>query len=142
MPTRRELMIGLGAAVAAGASPAAAQSPPAGKDEFVRLAFAFRDRAVREGDQPYGAIVVKDGKVVGEGPSRVRTNTDPTAHAEMEAIRDAARRLGTTDLSGCVIYASSRPCPMCATAAEWANVARVYHGADGTDAGPPRIAGC
>lgn len=142
MPTRRDLMIGLTAAMAARATPAAAQPSPAGKDEFVRLAFALRDRAVREGDQPYGAVMVKDGKVVGEGPSRVRTNTDPTAHAEMEAIRDAARKLGTTDLSGCVLYASSRPCPMCATAAAWANVARVYHGADGTDAGPPRIAGC
>jgi tRNA(Arg) A34 adenosine deaminase TadA len=142
MPTRRQLMTGLAAAAVSGARPAAAQSADAETRRFMQLAFAMRDRAVREGDQAFGAIVVKDGRVVGEGPSRVRTNLDPTAHAEIEAIRDAARNLRSTDLTGCVLYASSRPCPMCATAAYWANIARVHHGADGADAGPPRMPGC
>jgi tRNA(Arg) A34 adenosine deaminase TadA len=81
--------------------------------------------AMEAGDQPYGAIVVKNDAVVGEGPSRVVTNQDPTAHAEMEAIRDAARQLGTRDLSGCIIYATSKPCRMCATASYWANLSRI-----------------
>jgi tRNA(Arg) A34 adenosine deaminase TadA len=72
-------------------------------------------------------------------PSRVVSRSDPTAHAEMEAIRDAARRLGTRHLGNCVIYASSRPCPMCEAAAYWAGISRLYHGADITDAGPPRL---
>jgi tRNA(Arg) A34 adenosine deaminase TadA len=144
--TRRRLLRGATFAVAAAASarPLRAQSAASDAEtkRFMALAFAMRDRAVAEGDQPFGAVVVKDGRVVGEGPSRVRTNRDPTAHAEVEAIRDAARRLGTADLSGCVLYASSRPCPMCATAAYWAQIARVYHGAEATDAGPPRYPGC
>jgi tRNA(Arg) A34 adenosine deaminase TadA len=72
--------------------------------------------------------VVKDGKIVGEAPSRVLTNQDPTAHAEMEAIRDAARKLGTRDLSGCELYGSSPACRMCEAAAYWANIARLHPG--------------
>ena len=81
---------------------------------------------MRAGDQPYGAVVVKDGKIVGEAPSRVVTNRDPTAHAEMEAIRDAARKLGTRDLSGCEMYGSSPACPMCRAAASFAGISRLY----------------
>ena len=62
------------------------------------------------GDQPYGAVVVKDGRIIGYGPSRVVLKKDATAHAEREAIREAQARLGTTDLSGCVLYSTSRPC--------------------------------
>jgi tRNA(Arg) A34 adenosine deaminase TadA len=113
-----------------------------GPAAFMQRAFAMRDAAARGGDQPYGAAVVRDGRIVGEAPSRVVTAGDPTAHAEMEAIRDAARRLGTRDLSGCEIYASTRPCPMCEAAAYWAGIARIRHGADAADAGPPRLARC
>ena len=119
-----------------------AQPPHPGKAAFMQRAFAMRDAAARAGDQPYGAVIVKDGRIVGEAPSRVVTATDPTAHAETEAIRDAARRLGTRDLSGCEIYASTRPCPMCEAAAYWAGIARIHHGADAADAGPPRLSRC
>lgn len=105
-------------------------------------AFAMRQRALAAGDQAYGAIIVRDGRIVGEAPSRVVTARDPTAHAEMEAIRDAARRLGTASLVGCSMFSSSRPCPMCRTAAYWAGVARLYHGPAAEDGGPPLLTGC
>jgi guanine deaminase len=99
-----------------------------------------RRRRWLAGDQAYGAVVVKDGRVVGEGVSAVVTRNDPTAHAEIEALRDASRRLGTTDLSGCELYGTSRACGMCEPAAARARIARMYHGPDGVDAGPPRAA--
>jgi tRNA(Arg) A34 adenosine deaminase TadA len=114
----------------------------AAADETLRAAMrraeALRDEAARAGDQPYGAVLLCNGRIVGEAPSRVVASTDPTAHAEMEAIRDAARRLGTRDLSGCVLVSTSRPCRMCEAAAGWAGIARMVHGAALTDAGPPR----
>lgn len=109
---------------------------------FVRRAFDMRDLAVELGDQPYGAVIVDgSGTIVAQAPSRVIVNGDPTAHAEMEAIRDAARRLGTRDLSAHVMYSSSRPCPMCEAAAYWANLSTLFHGNGGTEAGPPRLCG-
>jgi tRNA(Arg) A34 adenosine deaminase TadA len=105
-------------------------------------ALAMKRRAVETGDQPYGAVVVKDGRVVGEGPSRVVVSHDPTAHTEIEAIRDAAKRLGTRDLSGCVIYATSRPCGMCEAAGYWARLGRIYFSEAMTDGGPPRYPSC
>jgi tRNA(Arg) A34 adenosine deaminase TadA len=99
-----------------------------GNNHFSRRAAELRDQATRNGDQPYGAVVVKDGKIVGEAPSRVVTNRDPTAHAEMEAIRDAARKLGTRDLSGCELYGSSPACRMCEAAAYWAGISRLHPG--------------
>jgi len=152
MPTdRREFLTGLGVLGAAGIlapRPAGAaeapisQPPNPGPTAFLARAFALRDAAVRAGDQAYGAVVVKDGRIVGEGPSRVGTNTDATAHAEMEAIRDASRRLRTRDLSGCILYSSSPPCAMCETAAYWAGIAKKIHGREGTDGGAPRYGGC
>jgi guanine deaminase len=126
------------------AQPGAAtvQPPSADKEEFMKRAFEMRRLAQQNGDQGFGAVLVKDGRIVGEGPSRVVTNRDPTAHAEMEAIRDAARRLGTRDLSGCEIFASSRPCPMCETACHWANISKVYYGESIADGGPPRYRSC
>jgi tRNA(Arg) A34 adenosine deaminase TadA len=91
------------------------------------------------GDQPYGAVVVADGVVVGEGPSRVVKRRDPTAHAEREAIRDAQRRLGRPSLAGSVLYSTSRPCRLCETAAAEAQVARMIHGPDLIDAGRPML---
>lgn len=99
---------------------------------------ALRDEAVSSGDQPFGSVVLRGGAVVGEAPSRVVTANDPTAHAEMEAIRDAARRLRTRDLSGCTLVSTSRPCRMCEAAAGWAGISRMVYGPALTDAGPPR----
>ncbi len=99
---------------------------------------ALRDEAVRAGDQPYGAVVLRGELVVGAAPSRVVSASDPTAHAEMEAIRDAARRLRTRDLSGCVLVSTSRPCRMCEAAAGWAGIARMVCGEALADAGAPR----
>lgn len=115
------------------------QPPEASPRAFAARAAALRDAAVAAGDQPYGAVIVKDNRIVGEAPSRVNTNRDPTAHAEMEAIRDAARRLGTRDLSGAVMYGSARACPMCAAAAYWANIGGLYYGPDPTDGGKPGL---
>ena len=109
---------------------------------FMSRAESMKQLAVEAGDQPYGAIIVKDGEIVGEGPSRVITHGDPTAHAEIEAIRDAARRLGTRDLSGCVMYGTSRPCRMCETAAYWANISYFYFGEELNDGGRPRYSSC
>ncbi len=121
---------------------AAVLSTPAQAETTVsnamRRAFALRDEAVRAGDQPYGAVIVRGSEIVGSAPSRVVTNTDPTAHAEMEAIRDAARRLRSRNLAGCVLVSSSRPCRMCETAAMWAGISRMVYGESLTDAGAPK----
>lgn len=112
------------------------------KKHFMTRAFEMKRIAIESGDQGYGAIIVKNGLIVGEGPSRVYVNHDPTAHGEMEAIRDAGRRLGTKNLSECDIYTTARPCPMCETACYWANLSRIYYGADIVDAGGPRYSSC
>ena len=78
---------------------------------------------------PFGAVVVKDGQIVGRGCNCVTSMNDPTAHAEVVAIRDACRSLGTFHLDGCEIYASCQPCPMCLAAIYWAHLDRVYFGA-------------
>jgi len=104
----------------------------------MRRAEALRDRALRDGDQGFGAVVLRGDRIVGAAPSRVVTANDPTAHAEMEAIRDAARQLRTRDLSGCILVSTSRPCRMCEAAAAWAGIARMVHGESLTEAGAPR----
>jgi tRNA(Arg) A34 adenosine deaminase TadA len=109
---------------------------------FMEHALNMKRIAVEAGDQPYGAVVVKDGHIMGEGPSRVVTRQDPTAHAEMEAIRDAAKHLGTRDLGGCIIYVTSMPCRMCETAGYWANLSRIYFSDSVTDGGAPRYSSC
>ena len=86
----------------------------------------MRDEAVREGDQAYGAVVVRNGVIVGEGRNYVVLQTDPTAHSELLAVRDAARRLGTRDLSDCEVYSTATPCAMCQGALYWARVRRVF----------------
>jgi tRNA(Arg) A34 adenosine deaminase TadA len=106
---------------------------------FMRRALEMRRLSVERGDQAYGAVIVKDGRIVGEGISAVITANDPTAHAEMQGIRDAARRLGTRDLAGCEMFGTSRACPMCEAGAYWARISRLYHGEGITDAGAPRL---
>lgn len=109
---------------------------------FMARARAARDAAVASGDQPYGAVVVRDGVIVAVSPSRVVVDGDPTAHAEMSALRAAARALGQADLSGCVLYSTSRPCPMCEAAAYWAGIERMVHGEALSDAGRPGYRRC
>ena len=75
---------------------------------------------------PFGAVIVKDGKIIAKGVNRVTSNIDPTAHAEVNAIREAAKVLGTFDLSGCEIYSSCEPCPMCLGAIYWARLDKLY----------------
>jgi tRNA(adenine34) deaminase len=110
------------------------------RKSFVDRAFEMKRLAESRGDQAYGAVIVHGEEIVGFGPSRVIEKKDWTAHAEREAIRDAQARLGTNDLSDCVMYSTSRPCDNCDGAAANANIARMFHGADATDAGRPRSA--
>lgn len=109
-------------------------------DEAMHLADKLRRESVAAGDQDYGAVVVLDGHVIGWGRSGVITRADPTAHAEMTAIRDATRQLGRGDLAGSVMYSTSPPCPMCETAAFFAGVAELVHGEQLTSIGRPRRA--
>lgn len=102
--------------------------------EFMRRAIALALENIRNGGGPFGAVVVKDGNVVAEGANRVTANNDPTAHAEVVAIRAACAELGTFELKGCEIYASCEPCPMCLGAIYWAHLSRVYYGGTAEDA--------
>lgn len=83
---------------------------------------------------PFGAVVVSNGEFIAEGVNLVTTNSDPTAHAEVVAIREACRKLGQFQLTGCEIYTSCEPCPMCLGAIYWARPAKVYFGASAADA--------
>jgi tRNA(Arg) A34 adenosine deaminase TadA len=134
--TRRAVL----AALAAGGAVVVtkAQAAPGQHREFVAAAFRMKDEAVRAGDQPFGAVIVIDGRILGFGPSRVVLKKDITAHAEREAIREAQARLGRSDLSGAILYSSSRPCAACETAAAEANIARMFHGSEAADAGRPK----
>lgn len=94
----------------------------------MRRAIALSIENVRRGGGPFGAVIVKDGKIVGEGTNRVTLDNDPTAHAEVSAIRQASQRLGTFNLEGCEIFTSCEPCPMCLGAIYWAHLDRIYFG--------------
>ncbi|MBR4069711.1 MAG: nucleoside deaminase [Bacteroidaceae bacterium] len=96
--------------------------------QWMREAIALSSRNVDNGGGPFGAVIVKDGEIIASGANRVTADNDPTAHAEVNAIRAAAKRLGTFDLSGCDIYTSCEPCPMCLSAIYWARIGRIYYG--------------
>ena len=83
---------------------------------------------------PFGAVIVKDGEIVAAQSNKVTVDIDPTAHAEVNAIREACKVLGTFDLSGCILYSSCEPCPMCLSAAYWAHIDKIYYAADRYDA--------
>ena len=102
---------------------------------FMRRAIALADASVAtlEGG-PFGAVIVRDGRIVGEGANRVTTDHDPTAHAEIVAIRDACRTLSAFSLEGCVIYTSCEPCPMCLAAIYWARLSQIVYGNTREDA--------
>lgn len=83
---------------------------------------------------PFGAVIVRDGKILGSAGNTVTHECDPTAHAEVNAIRRAAKKIGKPDLSGCILYTSAEPCPMCLSAIYWANIKQVYYGNTKRDA--------
>ena len=105
-----------------------------GHEDFMRQAIVLAKENIKNGGGPFGAVVVKDGEVVATGVNRVTANNDPTAHAEVNAIRASCIKLGTFDLSGCVIYTSCEPCPMCLGAIYWAHLDKIYYGANQFDA--------
>lgn len=130
----------------AAAQPASQMPPilqPAEKSRAAYFAHAkaLREQAVKEGDQAYGAVVVRDGAIVGEGRNYVVLENDPTAHAELLAVRDAARRLGTRDLSDCDVYSTATPCPMCQGALYWGRIRRVFTEGGSESGSAPKL-GC
>lgn len=101
---------------------------------FIKEAIALADKSIDQGGGPFGAVIVKEGKTIAAASNKVTLNNDPTAHAEVVAIREACSRLGTFDLSGCTIYTSCEPCPMCLGAIYWARIDAVYYALDREDA--------
>lgn len=98
-------------------------------NKYMKIAINEAEEGIRAGHGgPFGSVIVKDGKIVGQGHNRVILNNDPTCHGEMEAIHDACRNLGTYDLSGCVIFTTGEPCHMCLCALMWANIDKIYYG--------------
>lgn len=103
-------------------------------DQYMKIAIEEAYDGINAGDGgPFGAVIVKDGKIIGRGHNRVVSNGDPTCHGEMEAIRDACKKMGTFDLSGSTIYTTGEPCPMCLGAIMWANIEKVYYGCNVID---------
>ena len=101
---------------------------------FLREAIQMAEASVRLGGGPFAALVVRDGEIVGRGNNRVTLNRDPTAHAEVQAIRAACEHVGDFRLSGCTLYVSCEPCPMCLAASYWARLERVVYAASAADA--------
>jgi tRNA(Arg) A34 adenosine deaminase TadA len=89
---------------------------------------------INNGGGPFGAVIVKEGQVISASANSVTKDSDPTAHAEVNAIRKACKKLNTFDLTGCVIYTSCEPCPMCLGAIYWAHIDKVYYGNNKSDA--------
>lgn len=100
----------------------------------MRRAIELSMNSVKEGGGPFGAVIARDGEIVAEGNNRVTINNDPTAHAEVNAIRNACAKLGAYDLEGCEIYTSCEPCPMCLGAIYWAHLDKIYYANDRKDA--------
>ncbi len=103
-------------------------------EKFLRSAIEISVENVKKGGGPFGAVIVKDGEVIASAGNRVTTHNDPTAHAEINVIREAAHKLQTFDLSGCEIYASCEPCPMCLGAIYWARLDKLFFAASREDA--------
>ncbi len=103
--------------------------------QFMRRAIALSEEAVEKGHGgPFGAVIVKDGHIIAEGCNQVTSRNDPTAHAEIVAIRNACRELSSFSLQSCDIYATCEPCPMCLAAIYWARIDRLYYANSRTDA--------
>lgn len=104
------------------------------REKWMEKAIGLSVGNVQNGGGPFGAVIVKDDSIVGQGVNQVTRQNDPTAHAEVNAIRDAAKSLGTYDLSDCEMYTSCEPCPMCLGAIYWARLKAVYYGNTQSDA--------
>lgn len=102
--------------------------------QYMERAIELAQNSVKNGGGPFGAVIVKDGKIIAEGSNCVTLNNDPTAHAEVTTIRKACQNLNTFELNGCEIYTSCEPCPMCLAAIYWARIDKVYYGCDKNDA--------
>jgi len=98
--------------------------------KFLELAITTAGENMEDGGGPFGAVIVREGKVIARAGNRVVPGHDPTAHAEVMAIRMAAESMGTHDLGGCTIYASCEPCPMCLGAIYWAGIKRIVYASD------------
>lgn len=104
-------------------------------NEYMKVAKELaNDNLITNAGGPFGACIVKDGKMIGKGSNHVLKNNDPTAHAEVMAIRDACKNINSYDLSGCELYTSCYPCPMCLSAIIWSNIKVVYYGNTKEDA--------
>lgn len=101
---------------------------------FMREAIRLANESVERGGGPFGAVIVKDGEIVAGSSNSVTIDNDPTAHAEVNTIRQACKTLGTFSLSGCVIYSSCEPCPMCLGAIYWAGISKIFYGNTRKDA--------
>lgn len=103
-------------------------------NKFMRAAIKEAEKGIfnNEGG-PFGAVIVKDGKIIARGHNQVVKNEDPTCHGEMMAIRKACKKLGTFNLSGCEIYTTGEPCPMCLGAILWARIDKIYYGCNVVD---------
>ncbi len=104
------------------------------KEELMRKAIELSIKSVRNGGGPFGAVIARKGEIIAEGSNGVTIYNDPTAHAEVTAIRKACEKLGTFDLTGCEIYTSCEPCPMCLGAIYWAHLDKIYYANDRKDA--------
>jgi guanine deaminase len=104
------------------------------KEELMQRAIELSIKSVRNGGGPFGAIIARKGEIIAEGSNGVTIYNDPTAHAEVTAIRKACEKLGTFDLTGCEIYTSCEPCPMCLGAIYWAHLDKIYYANDRKDA--------
>ena len=102
--------------------------------KFMSMAIKLSEDNIDSGGGPFGAVIVRDGEVIATGTNRVVPNADPTAHAEVMAIRNACAALGTFHLKGCTVYSSCEPCPMCLGAIYWAHLDKIYYGANQHDA--------
>ena len=104
-------------------------------NEYMKIAKELANENLKtNAGGPFGACIVKDGKIIGRGSNHVLANNDPTAHAEIMAIRDACKNINSYDLSDCELYTSCYPCPMCLSAIIWANIKKVYYGNTKEDA--------
>ena len=104
------------------------------KEELMRRAIKLSADSVSNGGGPFGAVIVRDGEIVAEGSNGVTILNDPTAHAEVSAIRQACKKLNSFDLTGCEIYTSCEPCPMCLGAIYWAHIDKIYYANNRKDA--------
>ena len=104
------------------------------KNNFMHRAIELSVNSANNAGGPFGCVIVKDNKIIAEGSNKVTSSNDPTAHAEIVAIRDACQKLNTYNLSGSDLYSSCEPCPMCLSGIYWAHVDKIYYGNTRTDA--------